>query len=130
MPAGARGPFGGGTRPVPPTAGRAAAGGGIVNQLGGQRNMLGILSTVFGVITLCCGPCLGFGGHGGTFLFDILPALVAVATGVMHLQRVKLGRATNKYLATIGIALGVVGLVLAICLAATTSGVRWHNDIS
>jgi hypothetical protein len=24
----------------------------------------------------------------------------------------------------------VVGLVLAICLAATNSGVRWHNDIT
>lgn len=115
---------------MPPAAGGAGAGAGIVNQLGGQQNMLGILSTVFGVITLCCGPCLGFGGHGGTFLFDILPALVAIATGVMHLQRIKQGRATNKNLATIGIALGVVGLVLAICLAATNSGIRWHNDIT
>ena len=117
---------------MPPGAGGAAArpSGGIVNQLGGQRNMLGIVSTVFGVIALCCGPCLGFGGHGGTFLFDILPAVVAIGTGVMHLQRIKQGQATNKNLATIGIALGVVGLVLAICLAATNSGVRWHNDIT
>jgi hypothetical protein len=117
---------------TPKTGGANAAGGpgGVPNRLGGRQNLMGILSALFGVITLCCGPCLGFGGSGGAFLFDILPAIVAIGTGIVHLQRIKQGRATNRNLATIGIALGVVGLVIAICLSSTRSGVQWHDDIT
>ncbi len=92
--------------------------------------MLGMLSAVLGVVSLCCGPCLGFGGSGALFLFDFIPAIAAIVLGVLHLQRINRGQASNRSLAVIGIALGAVGVIIAICLSASNTGVQWHEDIT
>lgn len=100
-----------------------------LNQFGRRENLLGFLSAVIGVLTVCCSPCLAFTGSGGTFLFDFAPGVAAIVLGILHLRRVSEGRATNRSLAVFGIVLGVIGVVVAICLSATSVGTSWHNDI-
>lgn len=66
--------------PPPPPPGRGGF-GGLFNQLGGQRNLLGILSVVTGVLGFCCGPCLGGFSSGGTYFFELPLAIAAVVLG-------------------------------------------------
>lgn len=114
----------------PPARGNRRGGpGGIVAQLGGQQNVLGIISALAGILGLCCGPCLGGFSSGSTYFFELPLPLAAIVLGVLHLQRVNKGAATNRNLAIVGIILGVVGLILAICLGATSTGASFHNDV-
>lgn len=114
-------------QPAPPPA--RGGFGGVFDQLGGRQNLLGILSIVASMLGLCCGPCLGGFSSGGTYLFELPLTIAAIVLGVLHLRRVKDGAATNTSLAIVGIVIGVIGLVLAICLGATNVGSSFHDDV-
>ncbi|HEY1488659.1 MAG TPA: hypothetical protein VGF84_21285 [Micromonosporaceae bacterium] len=127
------------TAPPPPPGGRAApipgvrpAGRGPLNDflegLGGQANMVGILSAGLGLLSVVCCVCTSFGG-GGAYFFTLILAIPAVGLGILHLRKVKAGQATNQNLAFLGIALGVLGLIIAICGGTTHVGTDLHNDV-
>ena len=90
--------------------------------------MMGILSVTLGVLSVICCICTSFGG-GGFYFMTLLLAVPAVLLGVMHLQQVRRGLATNRNLAIIGIVLGAIGLFIAICGGFSTLGGDIHNDI-
>jgi 4-hydroxybenzoate polyprenyltransferase len=96
--------------------------------LGGQANIMGILSSILGLLSVVCCSCASFGG-GGAYFFTLPLSIAALALGVLHLRRIKNGRATNRNLAMFGIALGVVGLVLSVCFGSSHAGTDLHNDI-
>jgi hypothetical protein len=99
-------------------------------QMGAGQNVLGISSVVAGLLSICCGPCLGGFGSGGIYLFELPLAIAALVLGILHLQRVKNRTATNRTLGVLGIVFGAVGLVLAICLGVSTIGDSFHNDVT
>jgi hypothetical protein len=90
--------------------------------------MLGILSAAAGLLSVICCVCASFGG-GGIFLSTLILSIPAIVLGIMHIQRVRAGRATNQNLAVIGIVLGALGLLIAICGVSTRFGTDIHNDI-
>jgi hypothetical protein len=77
---------------------------------GGQQNLLGWLALVFGVLAVGCCCCPGLPFLGG---------IPAVVLGVLHLQKVKKGQASMDWLGWVGIALGAIGIILAIVNLAT-----------
>jgi hypothetical protein len=88
-------------------------------RMGGQNNLLGWLAVLFGIIgTGCC--CCWF-LDGSPFVGGI-PAIIL---GWLHLRRVKRYEATMKWLGWLGIALGVIALLGAIC----NFGTHWNDDL-
>ena len=76
-------------------------------------NLLGYLSLIFGIIGTgcCCCPWL----NGAPFIGGI-PAIVL---GILHLSRVKKGQANQSWLGWVGIVLGALAIIGAICGLAT-----------
>ena len=99
-----------------------------MDQYGGRANLFGVLSAVLGALSVVCCLCTGFGG-GAAYLFTLVLAVPSIVLGILHLRRVKRGQASNQSLAVVGIVLGVIGLVIAICGASTTIGGDFHRDI-
>jgi hypothetical protein len=99
-----------------------------INQLGGQANMMGILSALLGLLSVVCCVCTSFGG-GGAYFFTLILAIPAVGLGILHLTKVRAGQATNQNLAFLGIALGILGLLIAICGGTTSVGTDINHDI-
>lgn len=96
--------------------------------LGGQQNILGILSALAGILAVCCCPCASLIG-GGAYFGTLPLSLAALVLGYLHMQRVRNGRATNRNLAVAGIVLGAIGLVFALCGGCTEAGKSWRNDV-
>ncbi|MBB5871578.1 hypothetical protein F4553_004957 [Allocatelliglobosispora scoriae] len=99
----------------PPPSGAA----GVYQRMGGQSNLLGWLSLVFGIIATgcCCCWCI----DGAPFIGGI-PALIL---GFLHLKRVKDGRASMKWTAWVGIILAVIAIIGALVGFAT----HWQDDL-
>ncbi len=90
-----------------------------------RTTCLGLLSVVAGLFAVGCGCCCcPFDSFQAA---AVLPALVAVGLGLLHLRRVDTGRATGKALATVGIGLGLVGLALVVVFACTGAGGELQN---
>lgn len=103
--------------------------GGMVASLGGQQNLLGILSALTGLLAICC--CPGAALIGGGAYFGTVPlSIAALVLGYLHIHRVRRGHATNRNLALVGIVLGVIGLVIALCGGCTGTGSSLHNDVN
>lgn len=100
-----------------------------MTQLGGQANSMGIISVIAGPLSVVCCLCTAFGG-GAAYLFTLILAIPAIVLGILHLRRVSAGQASNKNLAIIGIAFGVLGLIIAICGATTSAGGGFHRNIN
>ncbi|WP_157631405.1 DUF4190 domain-containing protein [Catelliglobosispora koreensis] len=85
-----------------------------------KANLLGYLSLVFGIIGTgcCCCPWI----NGAPFLGGI-PAIVL---GFLHLQKVKKGQATMAWLGWVGIILGALAILGAICGLTTD----WDSRIT
>ncbi|MEV0268535.1 DUF4190 domain-containing protein [Hamadaea sp. NPDC050747] len=91
----------------------------MMNRMGGPNNILGWLALVFGIIgTGCC--CCWF--LDGAPFFGGIPAVIL---GILHLQRVKQHRASMKWLGWVGIVLGVIALLGALCNFTT----HWNDDL-
>ncbi|MCP2326567.1 hypothetical protein HDA40_005074 [Hamadaea flava] len=91
----------------------------MMNRMGGPNNILGWLALIFGIIgTGCC--CCWF-LDGAPFLGGI----PAVVLGILHLQRVKQHRASMKWLGWVGIVLGVIALLGALCNFTT----HWNDNL-
>jgi len=95
------------TPPGPPL--NPAGGGSVYGRGDAKANLLGYLAVLFGVIGTgcCCCPWLN-----GAPLVGGIPAIVL---GVLHLQKVKRGQSSMDWLAWVGIALGVLALIGAVC---------------
>ena len=83
-------------------------------------NLLGYLALAFGIIGTgcCCCPWL----DGAPFIGGI----PAVILGIMHLSRVNKGQAGQRWLAWVGIVLGVLAIIGAICGLTTD----WDSQIT
>jgi len=108
--------------PVLPGGGGAtppSGGGGIYQRMGGQNNLLGWLSLLFGILATgcCCCWCV----DGAPFVGGI-PALIL---GFLHLKRVAEGRANMKWTAWVGIALAIIAIIGALIGFAT----HWQDDL-
>lgn len=89
------------------------------NRMGGNNNLLGWLAVLFGIIgTGCC--CCWF-LDGAPFIGGI----PAVILGFLHLQRIKQSRASMPWLGWLGIALGVIALLGALCNFTT----HWNDNL-
>jgi hypothetical protein len=95
---------------------------------GGGANMFGILSVALGSLSVLCCACSSFGG-GGFYFSTLILSLPAVVFGILHLRKVQAGQATNKTLAIVGIVLGALGLLIALCGAFTHVGSDFNSDI-
>ncbi len=100
----------------------------MIASLGGQENIWGITSAAVGILSVICCVCTAFGG-GGIYLPTLPFSIFAIVAGILHLRRVKAGQATNQKLALIGIILGGLGLLIAICGISTNAGSDFTNDI-
>jgi hypothetical protein len=96
--------------------------------LGDRANILGVLSAVAGFLSVVCCVCASFGG-GGVFFSTLVLSIPAIVLGILHLRRIRAGQATNKSLAIIGIVLGAIGLLIAICAGSTSIGTNVNNDV-
>jgi hypothetical protein len=85
-------------------------------------NLLGYLALAFGILGTgcCCCPWL----NGAPFLGGI-PAIVL---GFLHLQKTKKGQATMPWLGWVGIILGILALIGAICGLATDWDTRMVDE--
>jgi hypothetical protein len=92
---------------------------GVYQRMGGQNNIFGWLSLALGVISTgcCCCWCL----DGAPFIGG-LPAIIL---GVLHLTRVRQGRATMSWTAWVGIVLAIIAVIGAIIGLAT----NWEDDM-
>jgi len=91
----------------------------MMNRMGGPNNILGWLAVIFGIVgTGCC--CCWF-LDGAPFLGGI----PAVILGFLHLQRVRQHRASMRWLGWVGIVLGVIALLGALCNFTT----HWNDDL-
>lgn len=89
------------------------------DRMGGNNNLLGWLAVLFGIIgTGCC--CCWF--LDGAPFFGGIPAIVL---GILHLQRIKRRKASMKWLGRLGIILGVIALLGALCNFTT----HWNDNI-
>jgi hypothetical protein len=105
---------------LPPTGGKDT----MYNRMGGNNNLLGWLALAFGIIgTGCC--CCWF-LDGAPFIGGI-PAIVL---GILHLKRVKENRASMKWLGWVGIILGAIALLGAICNFSTHWNDNLHDQFS
>lgn len=126
--------------PLPPMAGAPAGGYGtagpgtyappsgpppggdpnsMMNRMGGTNNILGWLALLFGIVgTGCC--CCWF-LDGAPFLGGI-PALIL---GFLHLRRVKEHKASMSWLGWLGIVLGAIALLGALCNFTT----HWNDNL-
>jgi hypothetical protein len=95
---------------------------------GGRANLFGILSALAGLLSVVCCACTSIGG-GGWYLFTLVLAIPAVVLGILHLRNVNAGQATHRYLGILGIVLGALGLLIAICGVSTHVGSDLNNDI-
>ncbi|WEB45054.1 MULTISPECIES: DUF4190 domain-containing protein [Streptomyces] len=88
--------------------------------IGQPRNGMGITALVLGLVGVVLGVFV--------FLFWLswLPALLAVIFGAVGLSHARKGRATNKGMAVAGLALGIVGLLIAVGSAVFTAVVVKH----
>lgn len=68
------------------------------------RNGLGIAALIVGLVSIFGVVCFGFGGF--------VLGLVAIVLGILGRGRAKRGEANNGGVATAGIALGVLGIVV------------------
>ena len=88
----------------------------------GPRNGLGVAALVTAILGL-------------VLVWTVVPGfvvgVVAVVLGVMARGRCKRGEADNRSVATSGVALGIVALVLSTVFVAiyATLGVRWFNEV-
>ena len=103
--------------------------GGFVNSFGSRSDMYGILSSVAGGLSILCCACAGLGG-GGVYFVTLPLSIAAFVFGYLHLQRIKQGRATNRSLAIVGIVLGAIGVVIAICFGIGSVGRDFNHDIN
>lgn len=71
------------------------------NGLGTSSFVLGILSTIFGLI-----PILGF--------ITLAAGALGLALGLGNIGRLRRGAATNKVMTTLGVVFSVLGIVLSI----------------
>jgi hypothetical protein len=106
--------------PVPPGPPLNPPGGAVYGRGNNRMNLLGYLSLAFGIIGTgcCCCPWL----NGAPFIGGI-PAIIL---GIMHLLRVNKGQANQRWLAWVGIILGVLAIIGAICGLATD----WDSRIT
>jgi hypothetical protein len=74
------------------------------------RNGMGIAALVVGLLSLFGVFCFGFGGF--------ILGLIAIVLGFLGRGKVKRGEANNGGLASAGIALGVLGIIVNIALLA------------
>lgn len=82
-------------------------------------NLLGYLSIAFGALGSICCCCPGLPFVGG---------IPAVILGYLHLQRVKKGEATMAWLGWVGIALGVLALIIGIFSLTTGLSDRFQDQ--
>lgn len=104
---------------APPSSPPPSDQSSMLGRMGGPNNLLGWLALVFGIIgTGCC--CCWF--LDGAPFFGGIPAIIL---GFLHLQRVKQRRASMGWLGWVGIVLGVIALLGAICNFTT----HWNDDL-
>lgn len=94
-----------------------ATGYTVPGQPTGQSNTLGLLSMIFGIVSIVLGFCCG--------LFGSPFAIAALVMGFIGLNKVKLGQASNKGMALTGVICGAAGLVVAIIMVIV--GVAINN---
>jgi len=88
-------------------------------RMGGNNNLLGWLAVLFGIIgTGCC--CCWF-LDGAPFLGGI----PAVILGILHLRRIKQHKASMVWLGWLGIVLGAIALLGALCSFTT----HWNDNL-
>ncbi len=92
------------------------------NRMGGNDNLIGLLAVMFGVLgtVCCCCWCLDAA--------PILGGIPALALGVLHLQRVNQDKASMRWLGWLGITLGVIALLGALCNFTTHWNDHLHNQ--
>lgn len=95
----------------------------LYNRMGGNNNLSGWLAVLTGILgTGCC--CCWF-LHGAPFVGGI-PAIVL---GFLHLQRIRHQRATMAWLGWVGIILGVIAVLGALCGFTTHWNDNLHNQL-
>jgi hypothetical protein len=100
---------------APPAGGTSA----VYQRMGGQSNLLGWLSLIFGIIATGCCCCWFLDGA------PFIGGIPAIILGVLHLMRVRQGRASMKWTAWVGIILAVIAIIGAIVGFAN----HWQDDL-
>jgi hypothetical protein len=101
---------------VPPPVGSK---GTMYDRMGGQNNLLGWLALLFGIIGIGCCSCPVLG------ILPALGGLPAIVLGWLHLRRIGQHRATMGWLGWLGIALGVIAFLGAVCTFTT----HWNDGL-
>jgi Domain of unknown function (DUF4190) len=73
----------------------------------GQSNVLGLLSMIFGILSIPVG-CCGF--------FGLILSVPAIVLGILGMQKARQGQATNKGMAVAGLCCGIAALILGLAL--------------
>jgi len=108
---------------VNPPSGTVYGGGGG----NGKQNLFGWLSLIFALIGIGCCCCPRFDG------LPFIGGIPAVVLGFLHLNKVKKRQATMSWLAWVGIALGIIAILLGIGTLATDWNERIqdrYNDVT
>lgn len=89
--------------PAAPTNYPAAPPGSAAPQNGAPQNGLGVTALVMGILQFFCLPGIG--------------SILAIVFGILGRNKAKQGLADNKGVATAGLVLGIIGLVLSVIAA-------------
>jgi hypothetical protein len=124
-PAGYGAPAGEPTGYGAPAYGQQPAGAPFGQQPGGfgghvtPKNGLGVAALVLGILSL---PA------AFTVIFGVLFGVLAIIFGVLGRGRAKKGQANNGGMATAGLVLGILGVVLSLVLAAVVGSLLSRGD--
>ena len=102
--------------PYPPQPGIAGYGG---PPPGGKNNTLGLLSMIFGIVSLPLAFCCGF--------FGIALAIAALVLGFLGFKKVQEGQADNRGMALAGMICGGIGVLLGILAFAASFAVNFSD---
>jgi hypothetical protein len=107
---------------LPPST-KDAAYNTVYNRMGGNNNLLGWLGALFGILGAGCCCCWFLDGA------PFAGGIPAIILGFLHLQRIKQQRASMAWLGWLGIVLGVVAMLGALCSFTTHWNGHLHDQL-